>query len=61
MVKDVLDKYLKAIGAKDHKAMIALAEVPWLDRDRQLITDRTGLDKDLNRVAICRDDSGPTA
>jgi hypothetical protein len=51
VVKDVLDKYLKAVIAKDHKAMAALADVPWLDRDRQLIKDRTGLDKAVSRVA----------
>jgi hypothetical protein len=50
-VKEVLDKYLKAVTAKDLKAMAALAEVPWLDRDRQVLRDRTGLDKALERVA----------
>jgi hypothetical protein len=50
-VKEVLDKYLSAIAAKDLKAMIALADVPWLDRDRQVVRDRTNLGKALKRVA----------
>jgi hypothetical protein len=50
-VKAVLDRYLKAIAAKDLKAMAALADVPWLDRDRQVVGDRTGLGKALQRVA----------
>jgi hypothetical protein len=51
-VKEVLDKYLKAVAAKDLPAMTALADVPWLDRDRQLVRDRTGLGKALERVVI---------
>jgi hypothetical protein len=50
-VKTVLDKYLKAIAAKNVKAMTALADVPWLDRDRQVVRDRTKLGKALQRVA----------
>jgi hypothetical protein len=50
-VKEVLDRYLKAVAAKDLKTMTALAEVPWLDRDRQVVRDRTGLGKALERVA----------
>jgi hypothetical protein len=51
LVKEVLDKYLKAVTAKDLKAMTALADVPWLDRDRQVVRDRAGLGKALERVA----------
>jgi hypothetical protein len=51
IVKEVLDKYLKAITAKDLKAMTALADVPWLDRDRRVIRDRTSLGKALELVA----------
>jgi hypothetical protein len=50
-VKAVLDKYLKAIAAKDLKAMTALADVPWLDRDRQVVRNRAGLGKAVQRVA----------
>jgi hypothetical protein len=50
-VKEVLDKYLKALAAKDLKAMTALADVPWLDRDRQVVRNRTDLGKALERMA----------
>jgi hypothetical protein len=50
-VQEVLDKYLKAIATKDSKAMATLAEVPWLDRDRNVVRDRAGLAKSLERVA----------
>jgi hypothetical protein len=50
-VKEVLDKYLKAAAAKDVVAMTALAGVPWLDRDRKLVRDRTDLGKAVERVA----------
>jgi hypothetical protein len=50
-VKEVLDQYLKAVAVKDLKTMTALADVPWLDRDRQLVRDRTQLDRALERVA----------
>jgi hypothetical protein len=50
-VKEVLDKYLKAVAAKDLKAMSALADVPWLDRDRQVVRERSELDKALQLVA----------
>jgi hypothetical protein len=50
-VKQVLDKYLKAVAAQDLKAMTALADVPWLDRHRQIVRDRTNLSKALERVA----------
>jgi hypothetical protein len=51
LVQGVLDKYLKAVAAKDLKAMASLADVPWLDRDRRVVRDRTGLDRALERVA----------
>jgi hypothetical protein len=51
IVKEVLDKYLKAIAAKDVKATTALADVPWLDRDRRVVRDQTGLGKALELVA----------
>jgi hypothetical protein len=50
-VKEVLDKYLKAVAAKDLKAMSALADVPWLDRDRQVVREQSELDKALQLVA----------
>lgn len=50
-VKTVLDKYLKAVAAKDLKAMTALADVPWLDRDRHIVRDQTKLGQALQRVA----------
>jgi hypothetical protein len=50
-VKEVLDKYLKAVAANDLKAMTAVADVPWLDRDRQVVRDRKGLGKAVGRVA----------
>lgn len=50
-VKDVLDRYLKALADGDRKAMAAVADVPWLDRDQQIIRDRAGLEKALERVA----------
>jgi hypothetical protein len=49
-VKQALDGYLKAVAAKDLRAMAALADVPWLDRDRQVVRDREGLAKALERV-----------
>jgi hypothetical protein len=49
-VKAVLDRYLKALAGEDQKAMSTLVDVPWLDRDRQVIRERTGLDKALVRV-----------
>jgi len=51
IVKEILDKYLKAVAAKDRKAMTALAEVPWLDRDRRVVRDRKQLGKALELVA----------
>src|SRR5262249_37713479 len=45
IVKEVLDKYLKAVAAKDRKAMTALAEVPWLERCRRVVRQRTQLGK----------------
>jgi hypothetical protein len=51
-MKEVLDRYLQALAAKDLKAMTALVDVPWLDRDRQVVRDRTGLDNALERVVI---------
>jgi hypothetical protein len=50
-VKEVLDAYLKAVAAKDLGAMAALADVPWLDRDRKVVRDRAGLREALKRVA----------
>jgi hypothetical protein len=50
-VKEVLDKYLKAVAARDLEAMTAVAAVPWLDRDRQVVRDRAGLGKAVQRVA----------
>jgi hypothetical protein len=50
-VKAVLDKYLKAVAAKDLEAMTALADVPWLDFHRQVVRDRAKLGKALERVA----------
>jgi hypothetical protein len=50
-VKEVLDVYLKAVAAKDLKAMTALADIPWLDRDRQVVRDRAKLAKAVQRVA----------
>jgi hypothetical protein len=50
-VKEVLDKYLTALAAKDLDAMAKLADVPWLDRDRKLVRDRAGLRGALKRVA----------
>ncbi len=50
-VKDLLDKYLKAVDTKDIKAMAELVDVPFLDRDRKLITDRAELMKALERAA----------
>jgi hypothetical protein len=49
-VQAVLDKYLKAVADQDLKAMSDVADVPWLDRDRQVVRDRSGLDKALRRV-----------
>lgn len=49
-VQKVLDAYLKAVAAKDVNAMAALADIPWLDRDRKVIRDRPGLPKALERV-----------
>jgi hypothetical protein len=50
-VKETLDKYLKAVEAKDLDAMAALADVPWLDRGGQFVRDRAGLRKALEGVA----------
>jgi hypothetical protein len=50
-VKEVFDQYLKALTAKDLKATTVLADVPWLDRDRELVRDRAQLDKAVERVA----------
>lgn len=50
-VKEAFDAYLKAIEAKDIKAMNALAGTPWLDRDRKLIGARDGLGQAMERVA----------
>jgi hypothetical protein len=50
-VKEVLDKYLKAVAANDLKAMTAVADAPWLDRDRHVVRDRTGLGMAVRRVA----------
>lgn len=49
-VQEVLDKYLKAVAAGDLPAMTAVADVPWLDRDRQVIHDRAELAKAVERV-----------
>src|SRR5690242_8506477 len=49
--KKVLDDYLKAVAAKDLATMTALADVPWLDRDRQVVRDAAGLGGALRRVA----------
>lgn len=50
-VKEALDKYLAAVAAKDLKAMAALADAPWLDRDRRVLRDRDGLAKAVERAA----------
>jgi hypothetical protein len=50
-VKEVLDKYLKAVAAKDLEAMTAVAALPWLDRDRQVVRDRARFAKAVQRVA----------
>lgn len=50
-VKEVLDKYLKAVAAHDLKAMAALADAPWLDRDRKVLRGRSDLAKALEVVA----------
>lgn len=49
-VKKVVDGYLKALAARDLDAMAALADVPWLDRDRHLVRDWSGLRKALERT-----------
>jgi hypothetical protein len=49
-VQKVLDGYLKAVKAKDLDEMASVSDVPWLDRDRQLIRDRAGLRKALEGV-----------
>jgi hypothetical protein len=50
-VKETLDKYLKAVEAKDLEAMTALADVPWLDRGGQFVRERAGLRKAVEGVA----------
>jgi hypothetical protein len=49
-VQAVIDGYLKAVAAKDLDAMGKLADVPWLDRDRQMVRDPAGLRKAMERV-----------
>ncbi|MCS6850379.1 MAG: hypothetical protein NZ700_04330 [Gemmataceae bacterium] len=50
-VRELAVKYLSAAAANDAKEMLALADVPWLDRRRQLVRDRADLRKAVERVA----------
>jgi hypothetical protein len=49
-VKEVLDRYLKAIDTQDFKAMSSLADVPWLDTNRNIIRTRDKLHDAFVRV-----------
>jgi len=49
-VEEVREAFIKAVDAKDYAAMVALADVPWLDTDRHLIRDRNDLPEAMKRV-----------
>lgn len=50
-VKEVVQRYLEALQKQDIAAMASVAEVPFLDLDRQFIRDRDGLPGVLQRLA----------
>jgi hypothetical protein len=49
--EEVRDAFLKAADAKDAATMAKLADVPWLDTNRELVRDRDALPKAIDRAA----------
>jgi hypothetical protein len=49
--EEVRDAFLKAAEAKDTATMAKLADLPWLDTNRELVRDRDALAKALDRAA----------
>lgn len=49
-VEEASDRFLKAVAERDIRTMAGVSDVPWLDRDREVIRDREGLSAALERA-----------